>query len=172
MINRGGGRKGEAPKNRPAASRRPNARPAKAKRLRPLVTALRASAKLIRRLGWRRTLLGILLLSAFAGGFYLANLYNNISQLIAQRRAALTSAIYSAPLEITAGDEIGPLHLIDRLERLSYTRVPRPSHPGEFSMEPGNMTIYVREFRVGDRGYPATLFRLSFDSERVAGIAD
>ena len=46
-------------------------------------------------------LAGIFLLTTFAGGFYLANLYNNISQLIAQRRAALTSAIYSAPLEIT-----------------------------------------------------------------------
>jgi penicillin-binding protein 1B len=171
MVNRGGG-KGEAPKNRPAAGRRPNARPSGAKRLRPLVTMLRTSAKLARALGWRRAVLGIFLLSAFAGGFYLANLYNDISQLIAQRRAALTSAIYSAPLEITLGDQIGPLHLIDRLERLSYTRVPRPSHPGEFSMEPGSIAIYAREFRVGDRGYPATLFHLSFDGERVAGIAD
>lgn len=134
--------------------------------------ALRATAMLVRRLGWRRTLLGIFLLAAFSGGFYLANLYSNISQLIAQRRAALTSAIYSAPLEISAGDEIVSLHLIDRLEQLSYSRVQQPSHPGEYSMEPGVMAIYVREFRVGDRGYPATLLHLSFDGERVTGIAD
>jgi penicillin-binding protein 1B len=117
-------------------------------------------------------LLGLLLLTAFSGGFYLANLYSNISQLIAQRRAALTSAIYSAPLQIDAGDEIGPLHLIERLERLSYTRVQQPAHPGEYSMEPGAMVIYVREFSAGARGYPATLVHLSFDDGRVAGIAD
>jgi penicillin-binding protein 1B len=136
------------------------------------MVALRATAMLVGRLGWRRTLLGIFLLVAFSGGFYLADLYSNISQLIAQRRAALTSAIYSAPLEISAGDEIASLHLIDRLERLSYSRVQQPSHPGEYSMEPGAMAIYVREFRVGDRGYPATLLHLSFDGKRVTGIAD
>jgi penicillin-binding protein 1B len=127
---------------------------------------------LVQRLGWRRALLGMFVLAAFSGGFYLANLYNNISQLITQRRAALTSAIYSAPFEITVGDEIGPLHLIDRLERLSYARVQQPSHPGEYSMEPGAMAIYVRDFGVGDRGYPATLLHLNFDGERVTGIAD
>ena len=134
--------------------------------------ALRGTAVLVRRWGWRRTLLGIFLLAAFSGGFYLANLYSDISQLIAQRRAALTSAIYSAPLEISAGDEIRPLHLVDRLERLSYSRVQQPLHPGEYSMQPGAMAIYAREFRVGDRGYPATLFHLGFDGERVTGIAD
>jgi penicillin-binding protein 1B len=171
MVNRGGGRKGDAQKNRPSVSRRPHVRPPAPNRLQP-VKALRAIARLIQRLGWRRTSLGVFMLAAFSGGFYLANLYNNISQLIAQRRAALTSAIYSAPLEITAGDEIGPLHLIDRLERLSYSRVQQPSHPGEYSMEPGVITIYVREFRAGDRGYPAALLHLSFDGERVTGIAD
>ena len=127
---------------------------------------------LLRRLGWRRGLLGIFLLLAFSGGFYIANLYSEISELIAQRRAALTSAIYSAPLEINVGDEIAPLHLIDRLEQLSYSRVQQPAHPGEYSIEPGAMTIYVREFRLSDRGSPAALVHLSFAEERIAGIAD
>ncbi|HKV55464.1 MAG TPA: transglycosylase domain-containing protein [Candidatus Binataceae bacterium] len=126
----------------------------------------------MRRIGWRRSALVFLLLSAFAGGFYLANLYGDISVMIEQRRAALTSAIYSAPLVINIGDEIRTLHLLDRLERLSYSRVENPSHPGEYSMQPGEMTIYVREFRIGSRGYPATLVHLSFDGARVAGIAD
>jgi penicillin-binding protein 1B len=171
MANQGSTRKGDAQKNRTSVGRARDARSPAPNRFQP-VKALRATARLIRRLGWRRTSLAILLLAAFAGGFYLANLYNNISQMIVQRRAALTSAIYSAPLEFTAGDEIGPLHLVDRLERLSYSRVQRPSHPGEYSMEPGSMTIFAREFAVGDRGYPATLLHLSFDGERVTGIAD
>jgi penicillin-binding protein 1B len=171
MVKGRGSRRGDAPKNRASVTRGQAAR-SHAPNRRQLVAALGRAAVLARALGWRRTLLAIFLLAAFSAGFYLANLYNNISQLIAERRAALTSAIYSAPLAITPGDQIGPLHLIDRLERLSYSRVQEPSHPGEYSMEPGAMTIYVREFGVGDRGYPATLLHLSFDHGQVTGIAD
>lgn len=127
---------------------------------------------LARWIGWRRGLIGAFLLGAFAGGFYLANLYSNISLLIEQRRAALTSAIYSAPLVVSVGDEVGPLHLIDRLEALSYSRVESPSRPGEYAMEPGAMTIDVREFSVGTRGYPSTVVHLRFDGDRIAGIAN
>ncbi len=170
MANGGGNRKGDG-QNRIPLTRAPASGAPMPNGLQPM-KALRGTAVLVRRWGWRRTLLGIFLLAAFSGGFYLANLYSDISQLIAQRRAALTSAIYSAPLEISAGDEIRPLHLVDRLERLSYSRVQQPLHPGEYSMQPGAMAIYAREFRVGDRGYPATLFHLGFDGERVTGIAD
>lgn len=170
MVNGGGSRRSGAPKNRRPIGKAA-ARSAATDRFQP-GKALGGAVTFIRRLGWRRTLIAVWLFAAFSGGFYLANLYNEISQLIAQRQAALTSAIYSAPLEITPGDEIAPLHLIDRLERLSYSRVQQPLHPGEYSMQPGMMDIYVREFRVGDRGYPATLFHLSFDNQRVAGIAD
>jgi len=126
----------------------------------------------LRWLGWRRAFVSVFLFSAFAAGFYLANLYADISVLIEQRRAALTSAIYSAPLTISVGDEAGPLHLIERLNALAYTRVENPAHPGEYSMVPGAMTVYVREFSSGTRGYPAAIVRLSFDGERVAGIAN
>jgi penicillin-binding protein 1B len=170
MVNGGGSHKGGSPKKRVAIGRSPGRSPVPGPSL--PVRALQRIGILGRRLGWRRALLGLTLIAAFSGGFYLANLYYDISWLIEQRRAALTSAIYSAPLVISTGDEIGPLHLLDRLERLSYSRVQQPSHPGEYSMEPGAMAIYAREFRVGDRGYPATLFHLSFDSERVTGIAD
>jgi hypothetical protein len=101
-------------------------------------------------------LIGGFLIVAFAFGFYLANLYSNISLLIEQRRAALTSAVYSAPMVINVGDEVGALHLIDRLQALSYSRVETPSHPGEYSIVPRVMTIYVREFSLGTRGYPST----------------
>jgi penicillin-binding protein 1B len=171
MANSEGSRKGNGRKGRTPSGRPSTTRPAAANRFHP-VKALRRTVGWVRRLGWRRTLLGISLLATFSGGFYLANLYSDISQLIEQRRAALTSAIYSAPLEITAGDEIRPLHLIDRFEGLSYLRVQQPSHPGEYSMQPGAMAIYVREFRIGDRGYPATLLHLTFGGERVTGIAD
>src|SRR5713226_2271104 len=134
--------------------------------------AATGTAQLLRRVGWRRGTLLFFLLSAFGIGFYLADLYANISVLIEQRRAALTSAIYSAPLTITPGDAIGPLHLLDRLNALSYARTNNPAHPGEYSMRPGAMTIAVREFAIGSRGFPATIVRLRFENDRVADLTD
>lgn len=131
-----------------------------------------AASAFFRRLGWRRTLLVGFFAGAFGLGFYIAQLYADISQLIEQRKAALTSAIYSAPLKLNPGDKVGPLHLIDRLSALSYSRVENPAHPGEYSMVPGAMTIYAREFSTGVRGYAATITHLTFDGDRVAGIAD
>src|ERR1700677_2049096 len=67
--------------------------------------------------GWRvRNLAaGGFLLAFFAIGFYLAQLYGEISALIEQRRAALTSAIFSAPFPIRAGDDLDHSGLLDRL---------------------------------------------------------
>jgi penicillin-binding protein 1B len=131
-----------------------------------------AAAGFLRGLGWRRSLAGILILFAFGIGFYLAQVYVNISQMVAERRAALTSAIYSAPLRIAPNDQVGPLHLIDRLQHLSYTRVENVTHPGEYSMVPGSMTLFVREFTIGSRGYPASLIHVAFSGPRVARVTD
>ncbi len=134
--------------------------------------AAATTASLVRRAGWRRSLITTVLLCAFASGFYIAQLYSEISALIEERRAALTSSIYSAPLVISPGDEVAQLHLVDRLDHLSYTRVENPAHPGQYSMVPGAMTINVRDFRIGSRGFPATFLHLTFDGSRVSGIAD
>ena len=74
--------------------------------------------------GWRvRTIAGAaLLLIIFATGFYLAQLYGEISAMIEQRREALSSAIYSAPAIIRPGDDVVRTGLIDRLSHLSYTQ--------------------------------------------------
>jgi penicillin-binding protein 1B len=127
---------------------------------------------LLRRLGWRRIAAAAVLLGAFAIGFYLANLYAEISELIEQRRAALTSAIYSAPLMIRPGDRLLSLHLTDRLNHLSYTRTGNPAHPGEYSMTQGSVAVYIRDFSDGVRGYPANLVRFALDQDRVVSIAD
>ncbi len=169
MANGAGGGRNDRPRNRASGT---SINRSAARREFRFQRAMHSAATLIRRLGWRRILLGSLLFTAFSCGFYLANLYNEISQLIAQRRAALTSAIYSAPLVISVGDDIAALHLTDRLERLSYARVPQPEHPGEYSLGPDGLTIYVREFRVGDRGYPATLVHLTCNHGQITEITD
>src|ERR1700686_2782751 len=108
----------------------------------------------LKRLGARRAAAGVFLLLVFGCGFYLAQLYGEISALIEQREAALTSAIYSAPLKIERGDDLAQLHLLDRIERQSYTRVNEPAHPGEYSLTPGRITIYLRGYRERGGGPP------------------
>jgi penicillin-binding protein 1B len=108
----------------------------------------------------------------FGSGFYLAQLYLDISALIEERQAALTSAIYSAPAVIRPADDIARLHLLDRLARLSYTETSHPIAPGEFTVGPHAMLIYVRAFREGATDYPAQLVRISLRGRRIDGVAD
>ena len=126
----------------------------------------------LKRLGWRRASAGLFLLFVFGCGFYLAQLYTEISTLIEQREAALTSAIYSAPLKVARGDDVAQLHLLDRIERLSYTRVAEPVHPGEYALIPGRVTLYLRGFREGMTERPAALVHLTLAGTTVEGVAD
>jgi penicillin-binding protein 1B len=112
------------------------------------------------------------LLLTFGTGFYLAQLYAQISALIAERQAALTSAIYSAPTPLRAGDDIQRLRLFDRLAHLSYTQNPKVDRPGEYFAEPGLVRIYLRAFRAGVDDYPARMVRLALDGTRIVTVAD
>ena len=124
--------------------------------------------------GWRvRNLAaGAMLLFFFAGGFYLAQLYGEISALIEQRRAALTSAIYSSPHPIRAGDDVDRSGLLDRLAQLSYAPVAAANTPGEYSKSPKAIAIYLRAFRFGARKVPAELVRVGLNCERIVAVAD
>ncbi|HYL60544.1 MAG TPA: transglycosylase domain-containing protein, partial [Candidatus Acidoferrales bacterium] len=124
--------------------------------------------------GWRvrNVAAAAMLLVLFGTGFYLAQLYGEISALIEQRRAALTSAIYSAPHPIRAGDAVDRSGLLDRLTQLSYTPVAAANTPGEYSKAPRAIAIYLRAFRSGALSYPAQLVRVSLDGERITGVAD
>ncbi len=124
--------------------------------------------------GWRvRNLAaGGLLLVFFALGFYLAQLYGEISALIEQRRAAMTSAIFSAPFPIVAGDDLDRSGLLDRLAQLSYSQVPSANTPGEYTRAKNALAIYLRSFYVGAKQYPAEMVRVSLNGTRVLGVAD
>jgi len=125
-----------------------------------------------RAIGWRRAAAGLVLTLAFATGFYLAELYAEISAMIEQRRAALSSAIYSAPLILKPGGDATQLHLIDRMAHLAYTRVAKVANPGEYSESPGALEIYIRHFRLGARDYPPAMVTLALDGETIERVAD
>jgi penicillin-binding protein 1B len=124
--------------------------------------------------GWRvRNLAaGTALLAFFAVGFYIAELYSEISTMIEQRVAALTSAIYSAPHTIRAGDDLDRSGLLDRLAQLGYSQVPAADTPGEYTKAPRAIAIYLRPFHVGAKSYPAEMVRVILDGTRVSGVAD
>ena len=124
--------------------------------------------------GWRvRNLVaGGFLLAFFAIGFYIAQLYGEISALIEQRRAALTSAIFSAPFPIRAGDDLDHSGLLDRLAQLSYSQVPSANTPGEYTSAKNAIAIYLRSFYVGAQKYPAELVRVGLDGKRITLVAD
>jgi penicillin-binding protein 1B len=124
------------------------------------------------RRNWRRIGLAAFLLFSFGFGFYLAQLYGQISALIEQRSAGLTSAIYSAPLVIDPGADLARMHILDRLRHLSYSQTSSVSRPGQFTQQPGAMMIYLRPFSNGVRTVPATLVRLNLAGSTVTGIHD
>jgi penicillin-binding protein 1B len=121
---------------------------------------------------WRRAALAGFLASAFAFGFYLAQVYTEISATIEQRRAAMTSSIYSAPLAIHPGDNLQRLDLIARLDRMAYAPAPMPSKPGQYSASGTEVIIFPREFRLGVRDYPAAPISLPLANGSVAAIHD
>src|SRR5271170_7472666 len=124
--------------------------------------------------GWRvRNLAaGGLMLVLFAVGFYVAQLYGEISALIEQRRAAMTSAIFSAPFPIAAGDDLDRSGLLDRLAQLSYSQVPSANTPGEYTRAKNAIAIYLRSFYFGAKQYPAELVRVGLDGKRITLVAD
>jgi len=109
---------------------------------------------------------------SFAAGFYVAQLYGEISALIEQRRAALTSAIFSAPFPIRAGDDLDRSGLMDRLAQLSYSQVPVANTPGEYTKGQHALAVYLRAFHVGAKEYPSEMVRVRLDGTRIAGVAD
>jgi len=124
--------------------------------------------------GWRvRNLVaGGFLFAFFAVGFYVAQLYGEISALIEQRRAALTSAIFSAPFPIRVGDDLDRSGLLDRLAQLSYSQVPSANTPGEYTKAKNAVAIYLRSFYVGAKQYPSAMVRIGLDGTRIEIVAD
>src|SRR6266404_4692840 len=160
----GGGKRVSGPGPNPASPAKP-AKAAKPANKKPQAWRIR---------GWRvRNLAaGGALFILFAIGSYLAQLYGEISAMIEQRRAALTSAIYSAPHPIRVGDDVERSALLDRLMQLGYSQVPSANTPGEYTKAPRAIAIYLRPFRVGAKDYPAEMIRVSLDKERITGVAD
>jgi len=121
---------------------------------------------------WRRVVLGALFAGFFGFGFYLAGVYGEISELIEQRRAALTSSVYSAPMVLVPGQSLDQVGLLDRLKRLSYTQVAAVAKPGEYAQTPTQLAIFRRPFRWGVQEIPGALLNVGISDGDIAVIKD
>ncbi|HEY2107885.1 MAG TPA: transglycosylase domain-containing protein [Candidatus Binataceae bacterium] len=126
----------------------------------------------LRTMRWRRVVVGALFVGFFAFGFYLAGVYGEISELIEQRRAALTSSVFSAPMTLEPGEDIDQIHLLDRLRRLSYTPVAAVAKPGEYAQTPTRVVIFRRSFRWGVTRIPGAVLNLGVNDGAIADIRD
>lgn len=105
-------------------------------------------------------------------GFYLASLYSEISTMIEERRAALSSAVFSAPHLIRPGDDVARSQLLDRLSSLSYTPVATATTPGEYAKTASSIAIYLRGYRQGPRQVAPGLVTVSLKGAQITAVQD
>lgn len=73
-------------------------------------------------------------------------LYVKVGRGIAGDTWEAPSILYGRPTEIRKGDHLGNLRIAERLQRLSYRKVPgKPSRAGTFSEEQANLQIFLRD---------------------------
>jgi penicillin-binding protein 1B len=118
----------------------------------------------------RTVLSSVLLLAAAAAGFYFVALWNDVTGILAERRAALSSSIYSAAHRIEVGDDLVHSRLLERLGNLAYSQVPEAESPGEYSKSAGALSIYLRAFQQGAKRYDPQLVTLRLDEGEVTAI--
>ncbi|HEY2773548.1 MAG TPA: transglycosylase domain-containing protein [Candidatus Binatia bacterium] len=133
-------------------------------------TARRKSGR--RRPRWRTAAFTVAALLLVSLGVYLASLYRDISTLIDQRSAALSSSILSAPHRIRAGDELERSRLLDRLASLSYSQVAAAEAPGQFTKTPALISIYLRGYHQGGIRYEPSLVQVHVQDGKIAQVTD
>lgn len=81
--------------------------------------------------------------------------------------------VYSAPYEFAEGRTVEQMRLLDRLERLHYTRIKaRPTQPGEYFYGHETFWIYRRAFRSDGTEFPAVLIGISLFRDRAMGTVN
>ncbi len=79
---------------------------------------------------------------------------------------SFSTRVYSAPFTLRDGVAPPPERLVERLDRLGYTRAAAPSRPGEYDRQGPRIAAFVRAFKTPSGEQEAGLFRLDFDGSR------
>jgi len=113
------------------------------------------------------------ILAALAGLILLhvAYLYVKVGTGLARDAWDAPSILYGRAAVIRPGDLVDNLGLRDRLDRLSYRKVPgSPDKPGTWSEEENRITIHTRGFQAGDVDHPAVQVAIGLSERRVATL--
>ncbi len=113
------------------------------------------------------------LLAALAGLFLLhvLYLYVKVGTGLARDAWDVPSILYGRAAAIRPGDLVDNLGLGNRLDRLSYRKVPGSADkPGTWSEKKNRVTIHTRGFRTGDVARPAVQVTIGLSEQRVATL--
>jgi len=120
---------------------------------------------------------GILIASVFVTvlvilGVMIASLdaYREIKKLRHGSIWHIPSKVYSAPLILTPGTDIGRIGLMDRFHRLRYREVKKVSRPGEFSRDGKGLTVFIHSFSYMGEQHGAMKVRLLLEGRRISDI--
>lgn len=107
-------------------------------------------------------------------GFILHVLY--LGYLIDQRFEGETwarpSRVFARPLEIYAGLQINPQHLMDELRLADYHAVETVTKPGQFSYRDSQLELYSREFYFSDHHQLPAHIQIRLRGEQIVQISD
>ncbi|WP_411270433.1 penicillin-binding protein 1B [Alteromonas sp. CYL-A6] len=80
--------------------------------------------------------------------------------------------IYARPMVLLKGLEITPKEVLDELDLLGYRRVNRADSSGEFSYQPGVLTVQRRAFQFPDGREPLRHLEIRWSNDRISSIQD
>lgn len=86
-------------------------------------------------------------------------------------RWTLPAKVYAQPLELYAGEELGPQELVSSLRRQGYRNSSQLDGPGGYRRAGSAVEIHTRRFQFWDGEQAAQKIRVSFNGQRVSNIA-
>ncbi len=88
------------------------------------------------------------------------------------RRWDIPAGVYAAPLELYGGLSLDAPGLSATLDQLGFQQVDVVNRPGQYTLEPGRVTLWTRAFRFWDRLDPAARYTIVFDNSRIRSLED
>lgn len=85
-------------------------------------------------------------------------------------RWTLPAKVYARPLELYAGEDLGPQELVTALKRQGYRRADDLDGPGEYRQGSSSIDIHTRAFKFWDGDQASQQIRVNFRGDNVAGL--
>lgn len=146
--------------------------PAVAKR----ISSSRKAATRPRRRWGGRAVRALMLLGTGFGMAYIATAFIILDYRVRtgfdETQWRVPAHVYSQPLELYNGRELGPDVLAQHLQAVGYRAVADPGRVGEYARNGDRFTIRSRAFRAAGGGEPGGELRVAFANGRLSAVRD